>query len=159
MFEGKHMQIDFAPITFDQALEHVLSTKGAAFAYTPMIGKDGKPYGGTIYIMHYESDYEKEPEDLYEYYLLESSGRFYSTVGGEDSYAPEEIPAEAKQLKYYRCPVETSVAIDASWATTEAALKVLNGIISHPSEDCEMCPECENIMFATGVYTLCSHCS
>jgi hypothetical protein len=86
------------PLSFDQAVAYVLKEKGNAFAYRP-IARLGKQRGGRIFFLYYQETEDPDDSDPpYRLYYLASL--FRASDAEEETYFPDEIPEDAKQLKY-----------------------------------------------------------
>lgn len=86
-------------LSYKHAVQYIRKEHAAVFAFVPE--KQGSQViGGEIYILAWNQDVERDPEDAAEYYLYFLGGRFGSSSGEEETYWPEDIPDEAKQLTY-----------------------------------------------------------
>jgi hypothetical protein len=86
-----------AGMSFDEAVAHVLSSQGGAFSY---IEHGTPPFAGEIYLIRYSEDFGTDPEEDSEYYVLYSANRYGGDWGEEETYLPDEVPSEARQLLY-----------------------------------------------------------
>lgn len=59
-------------MAFDEAVTYIKSSKGNAFAFVPQY-RNNQISGGQIWVLEYNEEYERDPEDNYEYHLYPSS--------------------------------------------------------------------------------------
>lgn len=102
-----------ANLSYEEAIVKVLLIKGAAFGFSSMnsgkIAGLGKWTGAKIYVIEYCSDHESEPDEYPEYFVHYTSGLFGASDGEEESYSPEDVPDEAKGLKYRLVEFDSSI--------------------------------------------------
>ncbi len=100
---GKTME----KMTYDEAVKFIIKNKSQAFNYS--LRKQGEQViGANIYILRYNDDFEKDPDEEDEFDLKFVGGLFREPWGEEDIWYPEIIPSEAKELKYY--PVKKNLS-------------------------------------------------
>jgi hypothetical protein len=111
-------------LSFDQAVNHVVTEKGNAFAYVP-IARLGKHRGGRMFFLHYREPDEPDDNDPpYRLYYLASL--FRASEAEDETYFPDNIPDDAKKLKYQ---ITSTNVDDVYEADIEEALKAAtNGI-------------------------------
>lgn len=85
-----------ADMSFDEAVQHVAQHHGAAYAFVP----DGEPpKGGQLYVLAYNDLIENDPDE-WPYMLWYAGGEFFDSSGEENCYGPDDIPGEARSLRF-----------------------------------------------------------
>lgn len=140
-------------MTFDDAVDYVLSTKKVAFAYKCVNNRHG-----SLYVLEYDEDviddedYEKESDKVS---ILYSGGIIYSSVGEEDFYSVDDVPSDAKSMEYRETGFDSFRYMDYQIQVT---LKILNGCTEDKALEDYPCKECDAILFKTGYFTKCDAC-
>lgn len=86
-------------MTFDEAVSYVKRTNNNAFAFVPDV-RNGRTKGGELWVLECDEEFAQHPEDFFEYVLHYQSGDFFSSTAEEGTYDPDDIPVEARALKY-----------------------------------------------------------
>lgn len=135
-------------LSFDEAVRHVLENKSLAYTFSPF-EKKGRVVGGLIYAVKYDLD---ENEICIDYL----DGYFGDFGGAEDFYSLDDIPEDAKALKYQIADLKTDRFF---WGDIiEIIIKLLMGLPESEAYNEYPCPECDQILLRTGQANKCDKC-
>src|SRR5690349_15657596 len=87
-----------AAFLYDVAVNLVVEQKAAAYAFVPTT-RGNQVVGGEIFVLAYNEVHEDDPEEP-PYLIHYTGGLFNSSSGEEETYCPEDVPADALSLSY-----------------------------------------------------------
>lgn len=84
-------------MTYDEAVAYVRENKANVYAHTTRPVRRSEQID--IYLIAYNQYHEGDPDE-YEYNIHYTGGLAGSSSGEEEVYGPENVPDEARQLRY-----------------------------------------------------------
>lgn len=110
-----------ALMTYDEAVAYVREKKANVYAHTTRPGSGRRSSERIdIYVIAYNDGHEDDLDE-YEFNIHYAGGMVGSSSGEEEIYSPDEVPDEARQLRY----TETSAGPDALDYEVQTALATL----------------------------------
>ena len=118
-------------MTYEEAVAFVMHEKGAAYTFIPEM-RGAKVVGGGVYLIVYDENYEAAPEEYFEFNVYYSGGLFQSSSGEEETYAPDDVPEDARSARYI---ATDPGAVDALDSVLEMLLLCLEGFSFEEAQD------------------------
>ena len=144
-------------MTFEDAVEYVLTTKKTVFNFSSE-KKKGLIIGGYIYVIGFEDiDPEEEINNEKDFIKIDYvGGKFNDFSGEDDCFNYDDVGEDAKNMQYNVAASDFSTS--DLYYELQILLKILSGVSRTDAMNKFTCPECDQILYRTGRVGKCKKC-